>query len=130
MFSRKKGLNLLTAATDLLLSAQKSFSFTFSWWNRVISAHNSCIKIMETVMISPASVTTSSDALLITATLDIIHPNGKGFVSWTKVTHMEGPREIQHLTNNVSLLRAPVIITDCSPLVVIIYLDTSLMREV
>lgn len=128
-FARKKRLHLLTTTTaDLLVSAQNLFSFTFSWWNRVISAHNACVKKMVTVMIFPASVTTSSNTLLVTATLDIVHPNGEGFVSCTKVTHTVGSRKVEHVTNNVSLLQAPVIITDCSPLLVIIHFNTTLMR--
>ena len=104
--------------------------FTFSWRNRVISAHNACIFYMGTIMFFPTSVTTSSNALLITATLDIIHPNGKGFVSRTKVTHMKRPRKVQHLTDNCSLPQAPVIITNGSPFAFIIYFNTTLVRRI
>lgn len=124
----QKNSTSLLVPVQIPLEAPVDQPFTFSRWNRVISAHNACIFYMGTIMFIPASVTTSSDALLITATLDIIHPNGKGFVSWTKVTHMEGPRKVQHLTDNCSLPQAPMIITDCSPFVVIIYFNTTLVR--
>ena len=124
----KKNSTSLLVPVQIPLEAPVDQPFTFSRWNRVISAHNACIFYMGTIMFIPASVTTSSDALLITATLDIIHPNGKGFISWTKVTSVESSRKVQHLANNISLPDAPVIKTNCSPFVVIIHFNTTLVR--
>ena len=103
---------------------------TFRWWNGAVVTHNSSVLIMAAVTIIPSPVPASGDGLFIPATLDVIHPNWKGTVSFSEIGISYGInscRIVKHSAHNCSFPKAPMIVTDCSPLASVIHLNAALV---
>ena len=131
MFALKKHMWLSRRSTCCYTDYDQRFTFRGRY--RTVVANNSSVLMMTAIMHIPPTVFASRNAFFITTALDIVQPNWVRSVSFSKICLSDSvlrSGEIQHPAYNCSFPEPPVIVTDRSPLPLVMYFNAAFIGRV